>query len=136
MLAGSMLQYTSPDYLWWVLAAWLLLKLANGGDPRWWLGLGLAIGLGMMTRYTMLFCVAGIVVAILATQLRRQLATPWPWVGVALSLLVFAPNAWRSEEHTSELQSLMRISYAVFCLKKKINTTLTLLTKRGQPLPN
>src|SRR3546814_2896092 len=28
----------------------------------------------------------------------------------------------RSEEHTSELQSLMRISYAVFCLKKKINT--------------
>src|SRR3546814_9386568 len=29
------------------------------------------------------------------------------------------PFAWRSEEHTSELQSLMRISYAVFCLKKK-----------------
>src|SRR3546814_2934690 len=29
----------------------------------------------------------------------------------------------RSEEHTSELQSLMRISYAVFCLKKKHNTT-------------
>src|SRR3546814_4623052 len=29
----------------------------------------------------------------------------------------------RSEEHTSELQSLMRISYAVFCLKKKNNTT-------------
>src|SRR3546814_2280224 len=28
----------------------------------------------------------------------------------------------RSEEHTSELQSLMRISYAVFCLKKKLNT--------------
>src|SRR3546814_1963838 len=37
-----------------------------------------------------------------------------------------AMNIWidRSEEHTSELQSLMRISYAVFCLKKKnINTT-------------
>src|SRR3546814_2612904 len=29
------------------------------------------------------------------------------------------PNYFRSEEHTSELQSLMRISYAVFCLKKK-----------------
>src|SRR3546814_7777881 len=29
---------------------------------------------------------------------------------------------WRSEEHTSELQSLMRISYAVFCLKKKTTT--------------
>src|SRR3546814_2960509 len=32
---------------------------------------------------------------------------------------VDAPSAGRSEEHTSELQSLMRISYAVFCLKKK-----------------
>src|SRR3546814_4206849 len=32
----------------------------------------------------------------------------------------------RSEEHTSELQSLMRISYAVFCLKKKINTQHTI----------
>src|SRR3546814_1469439 len=34
--------------------------------------------------------------------------------------VIFPP---RSEEHTSELQSLMRISYAVFCLKKKTNTT-------------
>src|SRR3546814_10569450 len=32
-------------------------------------------------------------------------------------------TVWRSEEHTSELQSLMRISYAVFCLKKKTRTT-------------
>src|SRR3546814_3292073 len=38
-----------------------------------------------------------------------------PFVGPELSI--------RSEEHTSELQSLMRISYAVFCLKKKKNTT-------------
>src|SRR3546814_2827216 len=39
-------------------------------------------------------------------------------------LFVYDPNG-RSEEHTSELQSLMRISYAVFCLKKKIHTHLT-----------
>src|SRR3546814_8393111 len=44
------------------------------------------------------------------------------------SSLVIAPSgaiAQRSEEHTSELQSLMRISYAVFCLKKKTKTTPT-----------
>src|SRR3546814_8095307 len=35
------------------------------------------------------------------------------------SLLRYEPKFHRSEEHTSELQSLMRISYAVFCLKKK-----------------
>src|SRR3546814_7796010 len=42
--------------------------------------------------------------------------------------------AERSEEHTSELQSLMRISYAVFCLKKKnkniINNTTSIISKR------
>src|SRR3546814_6734359 len=38
--------------------------------------------------------------------------------------LALPTGTWRSEEHTSELQSLMRISYAVLCLKKK-NTTIT-----------
>src|SRR3546814_10495016 len=33
--------------------------------------------------------------------------------------MLLLESGWRSEEHTSELQSLMRISYAVFCLKKK-----------------
>src|SRR3546814_2568315 len=36
----------------------------------------------------------------------------------------FEGRVFRSEEHTSELQSLMRISYAVFCLKKKNNTNI------------
>src|SRR3546814_1346854 len=43
-----------------------------------------------------------------------------PWISVAVPRDIFA---WRSEEHTSELQSLMRISYAVFCLKKKTKPT-------------
>src|SRR3546814_4355753 len=41
----------------------------------------------------------------------------------------------RSEEHTSELQSLMRISYAVFCLKKK-KTTTTRIMQLSQNLSN
>src|SRR3546814_5309064 len=40
-------------------------------------------------------------------------------------------SPWRSEEHTSELQSLMRISYAVFCLKKK-NTKYEPYTQRTE----
>src|SRR3546814_4958910 len=39
-----------------------------------------------------------------------------------------APFSWRSEEHTSEFQSLMRISYAVFCLKKKKKTCRVRIT--------
>src|SRR3546814_6529819 len=43
------------------------------------------------------------------------------------------PRATRSEEHTSELQSLMRISYAVFCLKKKTyNTTKNNMTQTNE----
>src|SRR3546814_8332810 len=44
---------------------------------------------------------------------------------VALTDIVQVTLLVRSEEHTSELQSLMRISYAVFCLKKKTTTTIT-----------
>src|SRR3546814_3889290 len=54
-------------------------------------------------------------------------ATDWlPWGGGAMVALSCASAGWpatiaaaRSEEHTSELQSIMRNSYAVFCLKKK-----------------
>src|SRR3546814_11845918 len=43
--------------------------------------------------------------------------------GTAPSFSIIS-DYFRSEEHTSELQSLMRISYAVFCLKKKKKTTI------------
>src|SRR3546814_4505002 len=58
---------------------------------------------GMMSDTTMSFCPVGS-----PFSSRRGLA-----------LEVRKAARWRSEEHTSELQSLMRISYAVFCLKKK-----------------
>src|SRR3546814_9912947 len=46
------------------------------------------------------------------------------------------PSACRSEEHTSELQSLMRISYAVFCLKKKHTTPTTPPPPTPHPHPH
>src|SRR3546814_8693530 len=51
--------------------------------------------------------------------LRAHPASPMP----PPSARTFPPCPRRSEEHTSELQSLMRISYAVFCLKKKKTNT-------------
>src|SRR3546814_9659407 len=54
----------------------------------------------------------------LLTPVRRYLATALADFQLTSNLRLFA-EGWRSEEHTSELQSLMRISYAVFCLKKK-----------------
>src|SRR3546814_4001788 len=53
------------------------------------------------------------------------LATAAHIEGKAATIVDMTGLAQRSEEHTSELQSLMRISYAVFCLKKKKKTTYT-----------
>src|SRR3546814_5668104 len=50
----------------------------------------------------------------------------------ALAATLRSPDI-RSEEHTSELQSLMRISYAVFCLKKKKKTTNNTHAERQYP---
>src|SRR3546814_13511760 len=58
-------------------------------------------------------------------QRRHIIARRQSYHGNTLGALAVGGNEWRraqfkrSEEHTSELQSLMRISYAVFCLKKK-----------------
>src|SRR3546814_7583226 len=70
---------------------------------------------------------AALVIAVTATGVfcsdseRRRAVTPMsptPWLGASCT-------GERSEEHTSDLQSLMRISYAVFCLKKKTTKTST-----------
>src|SRR3546814_10692064 len=53
---------------------------------------------------------------------RRAAPSHWkkPATPVGMNIITSTNRMpWRSEEHTSELQSLMRISYAVFCLKKK-----------------
>src|SRR3546814_4269772 len=42
-----------------------------------------------------------------------------PWMALNVDAVMRLCHGYRSEEHTSELQSLMRISYAVFCLKQK-----------------
>src|SRR3546814_10433824 len=49
--------------------------------------------------------------------------------GLPKSVQATTVNKVRSEEHTSELQSLMRISYAVFCLKKKIDNKINKITQ-------
>src|SRR3546814_2689275 len=74
---------------------------------------------------------------------RRADASPPPPEGRRGSRHRPAPTAGRSrratsrsEEHTSELQSLMRISYAVFCLKKKTKNTNTKIEQRARRTQN
>jgi 4-amino-4-deoxy-L-arabinose transferase-like glycosyltransferase len=92
LLGGSLFHYSSFDYLWWVLLAYQLIRLLKSDEPRWWLGIGAVIGVGLMTKYTLAFLVIGIVIGVILTPARRYLTSPWLWAGVALSLLIVTPN--------------------------------------------
>src|SRR3546814_9679404 len=60
----------------------------------------------------------------------RRSSSPSGMSSSSASTRKYSENFARSEEHTSELQSLMRISYAVFCLKKKKDTTIDYITNQ------
>ena len=85
-------QYTSFEMLWWVLIAYFTVRLLKSEDPRWFAGIGAAIGLGLLTKYSIVFYIAGIFAGLIFTPARRYFATRWFWIGVAVALLIFLPN--------------------------------------------
>jgi hypothetical protein len=110
LIGGSLMQYVSFDYLCWVLAAYFVVRLLRTGDPRWWLGVGLAAGLGMMAKYSMAFFAFGILLAFLVTPARRYLRSKWLAFGIVFSLLIFLPNLiWQAQHHFVSLDFLRYI---------------------------
>jgi 4-amino-4-deoxy-L-arabinose transferase-like glycosyltransferase len=110
LAGGSLMQYVSFDYLFWVLTAFLVLRLLKSGNPRWWLAIGASVGLGMMSKYSMPFFVAGLLVGVLLTPARRYFGNRWLWLGVAVSLIIFFPNLlWQARHHFISLDFLEHI---------------------------
>jgi len=104
--------YQTFDYLWWVLAAYLIIRLVKTNDPRWWLALGAVLGLGVMNKYSIPFLVAGIAVGVILTPLRNHLKSPWLWAGAVLAGLIFLPNIiWMAQHNwiTLEFQAVTRM---------------------------
>ena len=99
LFEGTEFQYTTFDYLWWTLIAYCVIRLLKTENPRWWLAIGALIGIGLQTKYTMAFCVAGIVGGVVLSQARRYLASGWLWAGVALSVGIFLPNLFWQVKH-------------------------------------
>jgi Dolichyl-phosphate-mannose-protein mannosyltransferase len=100
LAASSLFQYTSFDYLWVVLLAYCIVRRIDSDDARWWLAIGAVVGLGMMTKYTMLLFAAGIGIGVLFTPLRDDLRSKWPWLGIILAIVVVLPNLlWQVEHH-------------------------------------
>jgi Dolichyl-phosphate-mannose-protein mannosyltransferase len=99
LATGALMQYMSFDYFFWVLTAYGVVRLLATDDPRYFLLIGAAIGLGMMAKYTMLFFAAGVLAGILLTDARKYLRTLWPWAGLLVSLAIFAPNFMWQFQH-------------------------------------
>lgn len=85
-------QYSSFDMLWWVLIAWSAIRLLRDNEPRWWVAIGLFAGLGLQTKYSIAFELAGVLVGVLLTDARRYVTSGWFWAGGAIALLIFSPN--------------------------------------------
>ena len=103
-------QYSSFDYLWWVLIAYFVIRLLKTENSRWWVAIGAVAGIGLQTKYTMCFFLAGVFGGLLLTPARRFLASGWLWVGVAVAFLIFLPNLlWQVRHDFISLQFLHHI---------------------------
>jgi len=99
LFEGTEFQYTTFDYLWWVLIAYFLIRMLKSDDPRWCLPIGATIGLGFMTKYAIGFYVAGIVGGLVLTRARKFLASKWFWAGIALAFVICLPNVLWQARH-------------------------------------
>ena len=90
----------SFDYLWWVVVAFFTVRLLATENPRWWLGIGAGIGLGMQTKYTMAYFVVGLAAGVLLTPARRYLRSAWLWAGAGVALLIILPNLIWQAQHS------------------------------------
>jgi 4-amino-4-deoxy-L-arabinose transferase-like glycosyltransferase len=82
-----------PLLFFWALALLAYVKLISGADRRWALVLGMALGLGTLAKYAMLYFLLGIgLAAVLDRDARRLLTKPELWLAFAIAALLVAPN--------------------------------------------
>jgi hypothetical protein len=92
LFEGTEFQYTTFDFLWWVLIAYFTIRLLKSENPRWCLAIGAAVGLGLLTKYSIVFLIAGVVGGMVLSRARRYLLSGWFWAGIALTFLICLPN--------------------------------------------
>jgi hypothetical protein len=117
--ANWLFQTVTFDELMWLSSLWLAARLLRTGGRRLWLALGVTIGIGLETKYTIVGLIAGLVAGALLTPLREHLKSPWPWAGIALALLIFLPNVlwqitndWPSVQYTFNHKSSQSVDFS------------------------
>jgi 4-amino-4-deoxy-L-arabinose transferase-like glycosyltransferase len=104
LMASVELLAATPDMPSLVASAafvYFLARIEAEGDGRWWLGAGIAAGLGLLAKFSALFLGLGTLLwLVLDRGARKWLLSPWPYLGAVLALLIFAPNlVWQSQHH-------------------------------------
>jgi len=130
---GVLFQPVVLDQLWWTLALYALARLGaestkNDGlstRPRWWIVLGVACGLGLLTKFSILFFGAALVVALVIAPQRRVMLTRWPWIAAAIAIVLGSPSIVGQlrlgfpvvgQMRTLESSQLMHVSFTSFVL--------------------
>ena len=86
---GTLYQPVVFDQLWWTLGYASLLLLSSEDRPRWWGVAAIAVGVGLLTKFSIGFFGIGVIVGVIALpEWRRRLATPSPWLAVVAALLI------------------------------------------------
>lgn len=92
VIYGTQLQYSCFDFLWWVFISYFTIRLLRSENPRWWLAVGAVVGIGLETKYSIAFFVAGILGGVALSRARSFFKSGWFWGGIALALAIFLPN--------------------------------------------
>jgi 4-amino-4-deoxy-L-arabinose transferase-like glycosyltransferase len=99
-IGGILATPDAPATLFWVLTLWTLGKVWADGAPRWWLVAGVTAGLACISKYSALFLAPGVLLwMVLTPRGRKALASPWPWLTVAIAAAIFATNVWWNAQH-------------------------------------
>lgn len=88
------------DQLWWLLTAYLTIRYINTSAPKYIYLLGVVIGVGLLTKYTMAFFACAIIIGLLFTKQRSTLWNIRILFAVLIALLIFLPNIiWQFRHH-------------------------------------
>ncbi|MEN8175296.1 MAG: glycosyltransferase family 39 protein [Pseudomonadota bacterium] len=104
-----------PLLFFWALTIWAFLRALAVNTWSWWLATGLFLGLGMLSKYTMVLLVPGLMLYLWFSEHRRLLWSGRLWSAFLLGFLVFLPNilwnagnGFASFRHTAEISQLDR----------------------------
>jgi len=98
--SGYLFQPVVFDQLWWVMAVWLLTKYSNTSSVKYLYWLGVVVGLGMLTKYSMAFFTFALIFGIALSKQRKMLLNRHIIGAAIIAIIIFLPNViWQFNHH-------------------------------------